>query len=338
MLSLYKLEIFNMVAVEGSFSKAAERLFLTQPAVSLHMRDLESALGVPLFQRSSRGVTLTSPGETLLDYTRCILRLVAEAESAVTQVDELSSGQLAIGATPGAGIYLLPGWMQTFQQRYPGLTPSLRTDITPALAAELAAGRLDLAFVEGELESRPSLGIMGLHPITFFLLAAADHPLAKYEQITLEQLHDLPFVTRPPGSQTRVWMDQVFQKQGIRPRLAAEFDHPEAIKEAVASGMGVAIVPEWAAASERLGSRLIARPIPGSDLRRMLKLLWNTDSPLKPIGRAFLSHLSDDFPKLAQLVASEAALDIKLPPREDYKASLRSCIAGRISLGPNPVQ
>ena len=108
MLDLHKLEIFLRVVREGSFSRAAESLLMTQPAVSQHIADLEAQLGATLFSRARRGVILTTEGETLHGYALQILRLLAEAENAVTDVRKLSSAQLAIGATPGLSSYLLP--------------------------------------------------------------------------------------------------------------------------------------------------------------------------------------------------------------------------------------
>ena len=169
MLNLYKLEIFNTVAMEGNFSRAAERLLLTQPAVSQHMRDLEEILGTELFVRGPRGVRLTAAGETLLDYTRCILRLLSEAENAVANLQGLQNGQILIGSTPGASVYLLPVWIQAFHQRFPDLTILLRTDVTPSLAAELKAGRIDLAFVEGEIDVEPPMKALVLRDIPLYL-------------------------------------------------------------------------------------------------------------------------------------------------------------------------
>ena len=114
MLDLHKLDIFATVARTGSFSAAAEQLLLSQPAVSQHVHDLEASLGTRLFARGRRGVTLTPAGVQLHDYTQAIFRLVAEAESAVTDVANLAAGQLAIGATPGVSVYLLPEPIQEF--------------------------------------------------------------------------------------------------------------------------------------------------------------------------------------------------------------------------------
>jgi DNA-binding transcriptional LysR family regulator len=117
MLDLYKLQIFSVVVQEGSFSAAAERLYMTQSAVSQHIKELEASLGRQLFQRGWRGVRLTSHGEILNRYTGEIFALVTKAESALTDIEHLTSGRVSIGATPGIGIYLAPDWVQYFRAR-----------------------------------------------------------------------------------------------------------------------------------------------------------------------------------------------------------------------------
>ena len=201
MLSLYKLEIFNVVAVEGSFSRAAGRMSLTQPAISLHMRDLEHSLQVALFERGPRGVSLTPAGEILLDYTRCILRLVADAENAVMGFDQLESGQLTLGATPGASVYLLPAWIQRFHQRFPGLSISLRTDTTSGLVRALIDDRVDLAFVEGELQLEPPINALVLQEIRLFVVVGANHGWADRATIQIADLDGQAFVSRLPDPQ-----------------------------------------------------------------------------------------------------------------------------------------
>ena len=325
MLNLYKLEIFNRVAIDGSFSQAAEHLLLSQPAISQHIRDLEASLQSDLFIRGNRGVTLTPAGETLLDYTRWILRLVAEAESAVLEIDQLANAQIAIGATPGAGVYLLPEWIQSFNKRFPDLATSMQTDTTAHIAADIGARKLDLGFVEGELAIEPPLSALILSEIELFVIVGSKHPWAGLRQIEMQSLHGHPFITRPPGSQTRTWIDQLLAQHGVQPHLIAEFDNPEAIMQAVASGLGVTILPDWGLDGNLTGPKLHRLVIKDLALRRMLKLLWNADAPFKPVSRAFLSHLADEFPQLTQFAASDERLDLNLPRRTEYRASL-NCI------------
>jgi len=210
MLSLYKLEIFGTVVQVGSFSGAAQRLFMTQPAVSQHIQDLEKQLGTALFLRGRRGVTLTPAGNTLYDYTQRILQLVAEAESAVTNVQHLDSGQINIGATPGVSVYLLPEWIGAFRTLYPQLNVSIQTATTTEIADAVLEHQLDIGFVEGELETIASkrLGSLVLRPVDLFVVVSGAHPWQKRERVTLGELDEQPFITRQPGSRTRAWVDE----------------------------------------------------------------------------------------------------------------------------------
>jgi DNA-binding transcriptional LysR family regulator len=328
MLSLYKLETFMAVALEGSFSQAARRMSATQPAISQQMRDLEQSLGAKLFERGPRGVLLTAAGEILLDYTRCILRLVEEAEGAVLELEQLGAGQLTLGATPGASVYLLPAWVQKFHQRFSGQAISLRTDTTASLIKDIKRGKVDLAFVEGELQPEAAIHALKLRDIQLFVVVGGDHPWSGRSQIQLAELDGQASISRPPGSQTRSWIDQIFNQNGVQPRIVAEFDHPESIRRAVSSGMGFAILPEWDLGSETSDPRLHAVDIAGLDLIRTLKLVWGSGSPLKPISRAFLTLLLDEFPQLSRVAAGHIDINWELPGRENFRASVSGCSTG----------
>jgi len=324
MLSLYKLEVFNTVAAEGSFSRAAKRLLLTQPAVSQHIRDLESALGQQLFARGNRGVTLTPAGELLLDYTRCILRMLSEAENALTAFNVHSSGPLTIGATPGVGVYLLPGWIQQFRRRYPEIKAVLRTGSTSQIADEVRDGRLDFGLIEGELFPDPPLQVLPFQNIELRLIVSEGHPLARLPTVAITDLDRQAFIARPISSHTRQWTDQLFAQNGVTPEVVAEFDNPEAILQAVAAGLGVSLLPEWTLPPGSSGI-LRAIPVAGASLQRTLKLLWNDILPFRPPSQAFLSHLVELYPVLSQALNLTGP---ELSERSDYRAS-RNCPVGQ---------
>jgi LysR family transcriptional regulator, low CO2-responsive transcriptional regulator len=301
MLNLYKLEIFHAVANRGSFSKAADQLLLSQPAVSQHIRDLEASLQTRLFIRGSRGVQLTPSGEVLLEYTRCILRLLAEAEGAIHQLKDFREASLAIGATPGVGTNLLPAWILAFQERFPGARLSLRTDTTHAILQEILHGRLDLGFVEGEMVPTSPIQVLALREIELFVMVGRQHPWAGQTSVALSDLEGAPFITRPAGSHTRSWIDHFFEANAVTPHIIAEFDRPEAIIAAVSAGMGITILPDWGHATS-MERQLTHLTIDGLPLRRTLKLVWSADHPLQAISRAFLSLLLEEFPQLAEVV------------------------------------
>lgn len=304
MLSLYKLEIFAAVVQNGSFSAAAQQLYMSQPAVSQHIQDLEASLGTRLFERGRRGVTLTTAGETLHSYTEDILRLMAQAQANVTDVDNLAEGQITLGATPGVSVYMLPDWMRQFRERYPHLTIALQTAVTHDIVGDVLGGRLDVGFVEGELgEVRAEgLGRLDLCEIDWYVVVAQGHDWCGREDVLMHDLDGQPMIMRQPHSRTRVWVDAIFAEHAVKPRVVAEFDHPESIKQAVLSGMGLTILPDYALHRESDERRLHMLPIRDVPLKRALKLIYRENRPFSPVTRAFLALLTETFSDLATLL------------------------------------
>lgn len=300
MLDLYKLDIFVTVYQAGSFSAAAERLLMTQSAVSQHIQALEASLGTALFERHRRGITPTDAGKKLHEYAQAILKLVSEAENAVANVEGLTEGQIAIGASPGVSFYLLPDWIQSFRARHPNLTVSLRTDITPQIVAEVRARRVDLGIVEGELAAadREQLNVAPLQAFDQFVVVGRKHPWWGREHVSIDAIDGQSLITRQPHSQTRLWLESVLLEHGVQPRIAAEFDHLESIKRAVMAGQCLTILPAYTVEQEQQLGLLHVIPIDGSPLQRMLKLIWNPAAHLSPVARAFMTHLETFFPGL----------------------------------------
>jgi DNA-binding transcriptional LysR family regulator len=302
MLTLYKLQIFSLVAQTGSFSRAAKRLYLTQSAISQHVAGLEKQLGTQLFERGPTGVRLTQAGENLLHYAQQILRLAAEAEIAVTQVENLSEGQLKLGATPVASIYLLPTWIQKFHSQYPALNTSLHTGITDDIVHRVVHSQLDLGFVEGELKRNDNFHSLEVREITLYLVVSREHPWSQREEIRLQELEQARFIMRPHNSHTRAWAEKIFRQHHVEPQIVAEFSDPEVIKQAVISGMGVTILPLCMVQKECAQQVLSAVPIREITLKRSLKLIWKADTVFTPISRAFLATLVDSLPVLVSLL------------------------------------
>lgn len=300
MLNLYKLEIFAIVVQTGSFSAAADRLLMTQPAVSQHIQDLEASLGARLFLRGRRGVTMTEAGETLHRYTQEILRLVAEAEDAVTDVQHLASGQVSVAATPGVGVYLLPDWTQAFRQQYPNLTVVVETSITARIVAGLRSGQMDIGFVEGELDGvdPEGIGVQELEVNEQFVIVGPKHPWWERESVSMEVLAGQSIVMRQRNSQTRIWLDGELQRAGVQVQVAAEFDNVESIKRAVAKGKDISILPDYAVRNELEMHMLRAVPVEGRPLLRTLKLVWSRNAFFSPVTRTFLRFLARYLPAL----------------------------------------
>lgn len=291
MLDLHKLNIFTTVVRTGSFSAAAEQLLLSQPAVSQHVHDLETSLGTQLFMRGRRGVATTAAGAQLYDYAQAIFRLVAEAENAVTDVANLTAGQLAVGATPGVSVYLLPEPIQDFHGRYPNLNVIVRTGTTPEIMADLHRGQLDLGVIEGEVAENAddALAVQPLQVVEQRLVVGRRHPWWGRATVNMAELNGQTFVMRQRNSQTRIWLDALLQEHAIRPRIGAEFDNVESIKRAVTNGTSVTILPEYAIANEVAAGQLWQMALADQPLERVLKLIWRRDRFLSPVARAFLA-------------------------------------------------
>ncbi|MBZ0281581.1 MAG: LysR family transcriptional regulator [Anaerolineae bacterium] len=304
MLDLYKLHIFSVVVQEGSFSAAAERLYMTQSAVSQHIKELEASLGRQLFQRGWRGVRLTPHGEILNRYTGEIFALVAKAESALIDIESLTSGRVSIGATPGIGIYLAPDWVQNFRARYPQLMVALQTGVTAQIVSDVLGQRLDIGFIEGELDDYPTprLSMLVLEAVEQQVVVGFKHPFWELDQLPIAALHQQSFIVRQPNSQSRIWLERTLSQHGIEPIIGAEFDNLESIKRSVTVGTCLAVLPAYVVQAEVEQGLLRRIPVDGKPFTRSLKLIWDMQTHFSPITHAFLSELSQRYNVLNSLL------------------------------------
>jgi LysR family transcriptional regulator, low CO2-responsive transcriptional regulator len=307
MLDLYKLQIFSVVVQEGSFSAAAERLYVTQSAISQHIKDLEANLGRQLFQRGWRGVKPTPHGEILHRYTEEIFALVARAENALTDVDKLATGRVSIGATPGIGVYLAPGWVQNFRARYPQLTVALNTGVTAQIVTDILGQRLDIGFIEGELDDHRSsrLSSLVLEEIEQHVVVGFKHPFWDAASLRIEDLEQQSLIVRETGSQSRIWLEEMLRRHDIDPSIGAEFDNLESIKRTVSLGSCITVLPPYVLESEVEQKLLRMIPIEGKPLTRSLKLIWASDRFFAPVTKAFLRELEKPYPSLRSLLIDE---------------------------------
>jgi LysR family transcriptional regulator, low CO2-responsive transcriptional regulator len=295
MISLYKLEIFVTVFRLGSFSAAAKQLYMSQPAVSQHIQDIERHLGARLFERGgSRGVTPTPSGVLLHEYAVKIIDMLAEAENRLTIVENLPEGQIHAGATPGISTYLFPGWLQTFREQYPNLTLHLQTGITSRVIQGVLSQDFNYGFVEGEIDDfhDSRLTHLVLCETPMLLVVGREHPWWGRPAVSIHEFDGEPFITRQTDSRTRRWLDQTFALHDVKPSVAAAFDSPEAIKTAIMSSMGAAILPEYVVQHEMQNGAIRAVPVKDAPFTRHLRLVWSKNATFSPVALAFLKHLS----------------------------------------------
>ncbi len=260
-ISHAQLKAFHAVAVHGGFTRAAERLFLSQPAISDQVRKLEEHFGVQLFHRTKRSVQLSELGEQLLAITRRLFAAEGEAEELLSSSRALRSGQLTLAVD--SPVHVLP-YIARFNARYPGIRISLVTGNTDEALGRLFDYRADLAVLGRPVEdARLLCQTLSSGPLVAFV--ARSHPWAQRHDIVLADLDDLPMVLREQGSMTRQLLEEEMQQAGLRLRPAIEVEGREAVRELVLAGMGVGVV-----SAAELGEHPQVHALPIRDCRRQM--------------------------------------------------------------------
>ena len=293
-MNLNHLAIFHAAAEEGSMSRAAERLFISQPAVSKQIGELEAALGVSLFDRLPRGLRLSAAGEVLAGHARRLFAVEAEAEQAIAEMKGLTQGKLTVGASLTIGGYLMPKLLGAYRKQYPGIELHLEIANTHVIQQKLRENALDLGLTEGFAEDT-ALSAEIFAEDTLAAIAPPGHPLLKESAVSAARFCAEPFLMREPGSGTREVVERALHQRGVIVRPAMSLGSTEAIKQGVASGLGVAIVSRLAIETE-IASGLLC-PLPLSDLAitRPLHLVRGRGKSDSAAAQSFLSLLKADF-------------------------------------------
>ena len=266
-MNINHLAIFHAVAEEGGMSRAAERLCISQPAVSKQVQELEAALGVTLLDRLPRGVRLTDAGETLAGYARRLFAVEAEAARAMREVKGLAQGRLTIGASLTIGDYLLPAVLGEYHRKFPGIALSLEIANTRVIQKKLLESALDVGLTEGFAggfaeDAALTAEVFGEDELV--AVVSPDHTLLKQSAVTAAQFCAEPVLLREPGSGTREVAERALARLGIAVTPALSLGSTEAIKRSVAAGLGVTILSRLALDLElKMG---LLRLLPLSDL------------------------------------------------------------------------
>lgn len=290
-MNLNHLAIFHAVAEAGSIGGGAARLHISQPAVSKQLKDFESSLGLPLFDRLPKGVRLTAAGEQLLIFARRISAAETAAERTLAEMRDLHAGKLAIGASTTIGNYLLPTILAEYQRTYPRIEIALEIANTEVIQHKLLDSALDLGLTEGFVTSDE------LHAETFALdqivvIAAPDHHLVGRTRLSLHELCDEICVLREPGSGTRSVIEHMLIQRGFQHQPAMSLGSTEAIKRAVAAGAGISLVSRLAVSDELDAGTLVVLPVNDLQLERPLhKLSLRNKQPSRAV-QAFAALLS----------------------------------------------
>jgi DNA-binding transcriptional LysR family regulator len=290
-MTLRQIESFLAIVREGSFTRAARRIHLSQPALSEHVLELERELGKPLFSRRRRQVVLTEAGRVFEPYAARVAATLESARQAVSELDGLSHGSLVVGASTTPGIYVLPRIIGRFRVRYPGIDLSLRIANSRAIEERVRAGHLDLGVVGGHVLGAGEQCLTAGLVDELVLIVPRRHAWAGRRSIDGRRFCDQPVIMREEGSATRHVTERALQQAGLRCRAAMELDHTEAIKQAVMAGLGVALVSVHAVRGELATRQLAALRVRGLHLRRHFHVIHDEDRPLSASAQALVRLL-----------------------------------------------
>jgi len=258
-----RLQVFHAVAKHLSFTKAAETLCMTQPAVTFQVKQLEEQLSTRLFDRAQGKISLTPAGELALEYAERILALSAELDTRLKEMSGQATGPLLIGASMTIGEYVLPRLIGEFRARFPAVVPALFVGNSEAVQDRVAERSLDLGFIEGD-SHLSSLWSEVCCQDELQIVCAPAHPLAREAHALPATLTQYPYISREAGSGTRAVVDRYLQQAGVSPESMSrivELGSPEAIKGLVATGMGFAIMSRVIAAKELQLGQLVQVPL-----------------------------------------------------------------------------
>jgi DNA-binding transcriptional LysR family regulator len=278
--TLDQLRILQAIASEGSFIRAAENLYVSQPALSLQIQNLEKQLNVVLFERYKKRIKLTDSGQLLLRYGNRILALCEETYKAIGDLQNLQTGNLIVGASQTTGTYLMPRLIGLFRQRYPQINVQLQVYSTRRIAWAVANGQIDIAIIGGEIpyELKDILKKVPYAEDELALILPKSHPFSKLEKIRKEDLYSLKFITLDSSSTIKNVIHNRLLDNGIdteRFKIEMELNSIEAIKNAVQSGLGAAFVSVSAITKELELGLIHWAKIENIIIKRMLYIVEN---------------------------------------------------------------
>src|SRR5712691_167639 len=289
-MELTQLEFFLMVVEEGSFSKAAVRVFRTQPAVSIAIRRLEEELGAPLFDRSQKTPTLTDAGELIYDYAKRILVLRDQAQNVVSELRSLERGRVRIGANESTSLYILPHLILQYREQHPNVKVEIYRHVSERLPREVLDRNVDFALlafepVDSDLDSFPIL------QDELVLIMNPDHPLAKRESLKIKELGKESFLAHNVKTGSRYKVVEAFTQHHTPLNVTLELATVETIKRFVQLKIGLAFVPHMCVREELERGTLTTVPVQGLTYFRTLWVTHRRQMTFSHAAAAFLEVL-----------------------------------------------
>jgi LysR family transcriptional regulator, low CO2-responsive transcriptional regulator len=300
-VTFHQLKVFEVTARRGSFTRAAEELFLTQPTVSIQMKQLTKAIGLPLFEQVGKRLYLTEAGQELLSTCQDIFERLDQFEMTVSDLQGLQKGQLRLSVITTAK-YVIPRLLGPFCQQYPGIDVALIVTNHEHILERLKENLDDLYIPSQVPESMDVFSDPFLeNPLV--VIASRHHPLAGAGYIPLERLNNESFIMREPGSGTRQAVEQLFEAHSISIRVRLELGSNEAIKQAVAGGLGISVLSRHCMALEGQTGQIAILNVEGFPIPRHWHIVHPKGKNLSVVARTFFKYLQSEGKRVLQETA-----------------------------------
>jgi DNA-binding transcriptional LysR family regulator len=291
-LTFRQLQVFESAARTLNFSLAAKQLYLSQPAVSMQIKQLEESIGLPLFEQMGKKIFLTEAGRELFHYSRNITQQLADMEAVFEEMKGLGKGKLTLAVVNTAN-YFTPQLLAKFCQRYPRINVILQVANRDAVLKQLADNSVDLAIL-GQPPDGLDISAESFLDNPLVVISAPGHPLARLKHVKFTRLAEETFLSREQGSGTRSAMERVFAQHRIQPHISMEMETNEAIKQAVQAGMGLGILSLHSIELELETRRLVLLNVEHFPLLRHWFVAHRSNKRLSSAALAFKDFLLTD--------------------------------------------
>ena len=294
-----QLRLFEAVARNSSFTRAAEEMYLTQPAVSTQIKQLEDVVGMPLFEQMGKKIFLTEAGKEVYAFSRSIIQQFRDIESVVDEMKGVKRGMLALTVTSTCK-YFAPYLLAEFVKRHPGTQVHLEVVNREEIVQQLQDNIPDMVIM-GRPPEDIDLKFQSFMQNPLVIIAASDHPLAKADSVTLEQLVEENFILREKGSGTRDAVENFFEQRNLKLKASMEMSRNEAIKHAVMAGLGLGIVSMHTLEFELALNRVAILSVEGFPIMKDWYLVYRHTKRLSPIAHAFHDFVLNEADQIASL-------------------------------------
>ena len=291
-VTFQQLRTFIAVAKHLSFGKAADELCVTQPAVSMQIRELEQAINMPLFVRTGRKVNITMPGEYFLIYARRIMNNLRDAEAAIERMRNIQHGRMTVGLVSNCN-YFIPRLLSSFRVEYPGTELQLIIGNRKMIIDAIERNEVDIAIMgKPPQDLAAKAEPFAPHPVA--LIASPTHPLVELGNILPGSLQNERFIIREEGSGTRSLMEKFFFENNLRPNNLIEIGNSDAIKQAVAANMGISLLSIHTLKLELQAGMLRILNVKGFPIIRLWHVVYPTNKQLSPTVEALRFYLLEN--------------------------------------------